>query len=89
MRRIKVTPEGKLQAAKECAEEKVSISEQAKGLGLDRATMREWVYRYKAQGASAFFDTGVNKVYSEELKAKAVEDYLSGRGTQASATMCS
>ena len=29
MRRIKVTPEGKLQAAKECAEEKVSISEQA------------------------------------------------------------
>lgn len=83
MRRIKVTPEGKLQAAKECAEEKVSISEQAKGLGLGRATMREWVYRYKAQGARAFFDTGVNKVYSEELKAKAVEDYLSGKGSQA------
>lgn len=43
--------------------------------------MREWACRYKSQGASAFFDTGINKVYSEELKIKAVEEYLSEKGS--------
>lgn len=83
MRRIKVTPEGKLQAAKECAEGKYGTSEQARKLGVDDSTVREWVKRYQAQGVSAFYDTDTNKVYSEELKAKAVEDYLSGKGSQA------
>ena len=76
MQRTKVTMEGKLQAAKECAEGKISISEQARNLGLDRVTVRDWMYRYKAQGESAFCDTGVNKVYSEELKVKAVEKMI-------------
>ena len=83
MRRIKVTPEGKIQAAKECAEGKYGTSEQARKLGVDDSTVREWVKRYQAQGVSAFYDTDTNKVYSEELKAKAVEDYLSGKGSQA------
>ena len=83
MRRIKVTPEGKIQAAKECAEGKYGTSEQARKLGVDESTVREWVKRYQAQGVSAFYDTDTNKVYSEELKAKAVEDYLSGKGSQA------
>lgn len=81
MQRTKVTMEGKLQAAKECAEGKISISEQARNWGLDRVTVRDWMYRYKAQGESAFCDTGVNKVYSEELKVKAVEEYLAGKGS--------
>ena len=83
MRRIKVTPEGKIQAAKECAEGKYGTSEQARKLGVNESTVREWVKRYQAQGVSAFYDTDTNKVYSEELKAKAVEDYLSGKGSQA------
>ena len=83
MRRIKVTPEGKIQAAKECAEGKYGTSEQARKLGVDESTVREWVKRYQAQGVSAFYDTDTNKVYSEEVKAKAVEDYLSGKGSQA------
>lgn len=83
MRRIKVTPKGKIQAAKECAEGKYGTSEQARKLGVDESTVWEWVKRYQAQGVSAFYDTDTNKVYSEELKAKAVEDYLSGKGSQA------
>ena len=81
MRRVKVTPEGKLQAAKECAEGKISTSEQARRLGVDHTRVREWVQQYKAQGASAFLDTGSNKVYSLELKAKAVREYLDGKGS--------
>ena len=81
MRRIKVTPEGKLQAAKECAEGKNSIKEQARRLGVGRERVHEWVLRYKAQGVSAFIDTGINKVYSDELKTKAIEEYLAGKGS--------
>ena len=81
MRRIKVTPEGKLQAAKECAEGKISIKEQARRLGVGRERVHEWVLRYKAQGVSAFIDTGINKVYSDELKTKAIEEYLAGKGS--------
>ena len=83
MRRVKVMPEGKLQAAKECAEGKISINEQARRLGIVSSVVSKWVYRYKAQGASAFVDTGINKVYSEEQKTKAVEDYLAGKGSYA------
>lgn len=83
MRKTKITTEGKIQAAKECVEGKISISEQARRLGLSLYTVREWACRYKSQGASAFFDTGINKVYSEELKIKAVEEYLSEKGSYA------
>lgn len=62
MRRIKVTPEGKIQAAKEYAEGKYGTSEQARKLGVDESTVREWVKRYQAQGVSAFYDTDTNKV---------------------------
>lgn len=81
MRRVKVTPEGKLQAAKECAEGKISPREQARRLGVSHTRVREWIQLYKVQGASAFLDTGTNKVYSLELKAKAVSEYLDGKGS--------
>ena len=79
MRRIKVTPEGKLQAAKECAEGKISTSEQARRLGVGRTRVREWVQQYKSQGASAFKDTMTNKVYSLEFKSKVVREYKKGQ----------
>ena len=80
MRRIKVTPEGKLQAAKECTDGKISTSEQARRFGVGRTRVREWVQRYKAQGDSAFFDACTNKAYSDELKAQVIEKYLLGKG---------
>lgn len=81
MSREKVKPEEKIRAAKECIAGHLSQAEAARRWGVDRASVREWVERYKANGALAFRVQEQNSVYSEELKRKAVEEYLSGKGT--------
>ena len=81
MPREKVTPEEKAMAAKDCAEGRLSQTEAARRLGVDKSTVREWVQRYKANGASAFQKQEHNAVYSNELKLKVVEEYLSGVGS--------
>ena len=81
MPREKVTPEEKAMAAKDCAEGRISQTEAARRLGVDESTVSEWVQRYKANGASAFRIREHNAVYSEELKRKAVEEYLAGAGS--------
>ena len=81
MPREKVTPEEKAMAAKDCTEGRLSQTEAARRLGVDESTVREWVQRYKANGASAFRIREHNAVYSEELKRKAVEEYLAGAGS--------
>ena len=54
MPREKVTPEEKAMAVKDCAEGRLSQTEAARRLGVAESTVREWVQRYKANGASAF-----------------------------------
>ena len=57
-------------------------AEAARRLGVGRARIREWVDQYKASGVLAFRKQEYNRIYSEELKAAAVKDYLSGTGSQ-------
>ena len=78
MPREKVTIEERITAAKDCAEGLISQSEIARRLGVNKATVNGWVQRYKASGASAFQVQANNAVYAEELKLKAVKEYLSG-----------
>ena len=72
MPREKVTPEEKAMAAKDCTEGRLSQTEAARRLGVDESTVREWVQRYKANGASAFRIREHNAVYSEELKRNTI-----------------
>lgn len=81
MSREKVTPAEKAMAAKDCAEGRLSQNEAARRLGVNKSTMRGWVQRYKANGASAFRVREHNAVYSEELKLNAVKEYLAGAGS--------
>lgn len=81
MPREKVTIEERIMAAKECANGCQSQSEAARRLGVNESTVRGWVQRYKANGASAFRVREHNTVYSEELKLKAVEEYLARAGS--------
>ena len=81
MPREKVTMEKKIMAAKDCAEGRLSQTEAARRLGVNESTVREWVQRYKANGALALRAQEYNAVYSEKLKLKAVEEYLSGTGS--------
>lgn len=81
MSRDKVTVLERIEAAKACAEGKISQTEAARRLGVDFTTVREWVLRYKARGILAFQTQERNKVYTDELKLQAIKAYLSGRGS--------
>lgn len=82
MLREKVTAEERVEAAKACVEGRMSAGEAARRLGVDESQVREWVFRYKAHGAEAFREQERNTVYSSELKAQAVREYIKGNLSQ-------
>jgi len=77
----KVTSEEKIKVAKACVEGRMSQAEAARLLGVARPNVREWVARYRVQGALAFQKQEKNTVYPEEKKVAAVKEYLSGAGS--------
>ena len=81
MSRAKVTAEERIEAVKACAEGRMSQSEAARRLGISRVCVTEWVARYKVGGVSAFKEQEHNTVYTEELKATAVQEYLNRKGS--------
>lgn len=81
MSREKVTPEERIMAAKDCTEGHLSQAEAARRLGVNESAVRGWVQRYKANGVLAFRVQEQNTVYAEELKLKAVKEYLTGAGS--------
>lgn len=44
--------------------------------------LNEWIPRYREHGADAFIHTNKNQSYSAEFKMQAVEEYISGKGSQ-------
>ena len=81
MSKEKVTVEERIEAAKGCAEGRISQSEAARRLGIAYQTVQGWVARYKAGGVLAFSRQEHNTVYTKELKAAAVREYLDGKGS--------
>ncbi len=71
----------RLQIAELVASGNIGAEGIARQYGLGKQTVRYWAALYKAQGASAFQDTGKNAVYPPELKMKAVLSYLQGEGS--------
>ena len=82
MSKRKVTAEERIEAAKACVEGRMSRREAARRLRVDSTNIDEWVARYKAKGAEAFFESGHNAVYPESVKLHAVKEYLQGEGSQ-------
>ncbi len=80
-RNEKVPKHIKLEYAKRIVTGELSAKTLARQQGLNETQVRYWVALYKAQGESAFVDTGENKVYSAELRLAAVQDYLHGEGS--------
>ena len=58
-----------------------AYTEAAVRCGVAFETIRRWVSRYCAEGASAFLSPQHNRVYSPVLKEAAVKAYLSGEGS--------
>ena len=75
--------EKKVKIVKRYLAGEVSISGAATEAGVDRKTLQRWVMQYEAEGAAAFLPGRREHIYSPELKLQAVQEYLSGTGSQA------
>ena len=81
-RRIKITGGEKADIAKRCLVGEISASEASRRIGVSLGDIREWIARYKEQGALAFREQEHNQVYSQETKLAAVVEYLQGGVSQ-------
>ena len=79
----KLSLEEKVKIAKRCLAAEVSISEAAAEVRVDWGTIRRWVVQYELEGAAAFLANRRIHVYNPELKQRAVQEYLSGKGSLA------
>ena len=78
----KISYETKVEVINRIEKGEESINSTAKKLGIRNASVRQWVIKYKSQGINSLKPRNRNKRYSKELKIKAVEDYLTGKGSQ-------
>lgn len=78
----KIQAEEKIRLVQACEEGELSQTEAAKQAGVDDASIRDWLVRYRSEGSLGFLEQDQNRVYSTELKLQAVMDYLSSGGSQ-------
>ena len=83
MRKRNITPERLIEAIKEYIDGRGSFDTIAAKYSISYETIRNAFIRYKESGISTFIESEHNAVYTEELKAKAVIEYLQGEGSQA------
>ena len=77
----KMAPEEKVALVQRCLSGELSASEAGRLAGVSKKGIAIWISRYESEGAEAFLPNQRNRVYSPELKAAAVRDYLSGEGS--------
>lgn len=81
--RKKQKPEEKVKIVKRYLAGEVSMSKAVTEAGVNWKTLQKWVMQYEAEGAAAFLPGRREHIYSPELKLQAVQEYLSGKGSQA------
>ena len=79
----KQKPEEKVKIVKRYLAGEVSMSEAVTETGVNWKTLQKWVMQYEAEGAAAFLPGRREHIYSPELKLQAVQEYLSGKGSEA------
>ena len=82
-RNKKLSVEEKVSIARRCLQGEISNIEAAREAGVGETTAARWTRQYEVEGIEAFLP-GSNRYYPEEIKLRAVEDYITGKGSQAS-----
>ena len=82
MRKRKYKPEEIISIVKEYLEKETTIRQLSEQYGIHHGRIQEWIEQYERNGASAFLYEEHNRVYSEETKRQAVEEYLAGEDSQ-------
>lgn len=81
-RKGKLTSEERIQAVQEYMEGKGSYAVIAEKYGIKSESLRIIVLRAKNDGIETIGIEGQNRKYSRELKYKAIQEYLTGKGSQ-------
>ena len=82
MRHRKHTVELIIKIVMEHLEKGISVSQLSMQYKIHIWTIQGWIIQYRENGISAFIQENHNRVYCEEVKRNAVEDYLGGKGSQ-------
>ncbi len=80
-RKQKLSLEEKFDVIRDYLKGTISLSEAARRSSVVRDTINQWVRNYETDGKDAFL-LYKNRVYDAEPKRQAVEDCLSGVGSQ-------
>ena len=78
----KISPEEKVEIVQRYLRGEVSQRDAAALVGVDRKALKNWLRIYQVEGASGLMVADKNRRYSSELKKEAVQEYLSGAGSQ-------
>ena len=79
-RRSNHSAEEKIRIAETCLSGKMGICEAGRQAEVSHNTIIRWISRYKSEGPSAFLPSERNRPYPVEVKRRAVEEYLAGKG---------
>lgn len=77
----KISPEEKIEIVRRCLRNEISISAASREVFVNKTTILLWIAQYETEGETAFSPQRGNRVYSEEVKKQAVQEYLSGMGS--------
>ena len=81
-KRRKIRGEEKVKIAKLCVSGEISVAEARRIMNVSDGDVREWIARYKEQGAMGFREQEHNQTYRQETKLAAVTEYLRGGKSQ-------
>ena len=81
MSKSKVPYEKKVEIVRDYLEGRKGYTESVKRANNSMESFRRWVYLYKEKGAAGLLPNSKNKVYPEDVKRKAIQEYLSGHGS--------
>ena len=82
LKKGKIGPEEKVKIVQRYIRGEVGLKEGAVSVGVDDATVSDWLRIYQSEGASGLAVAEKNRNYSPTLKERAVKEYLSGASSQ-------
>lgn len=80
--REKISPAIKQKTVTEIEFGRLSQSEAARRLCVGKATIRQWLSKYRSEGNAGLEKEKQNRIYSVQTKQQAVEAYLTGKYSQ-------
>ena len=81
MSRSKHSAEWKIEIVKKYLSGEGSYERISQEYGIGAKTLKDWVHKYREQGAAGFWKGTGNRHYSREFKIKCVEAVLQGEGS--------